>query len=229
MKKTLRTTYLTVWAVLLVLFNVVAFALPTVNKFTTAYWCGYLLISLCFVLQLLCALKAMKAESSEETFYNLASVRSSFVGLIVSFVVGGLSMALPLVPYWVGIVACAVVLAFNVIGIAGTTAAVEVVESVDAKTKATTSFLRTLTVEAQALISFADADAKKLCTDVYEVLRYSDPVSNEALAETETRIQMLFQSFAAAVRGKQFDEAESVAAQLVATIGERNAKCKLFK
>ena len=229
MKKTLRTTYLTVWAVLLVLFNVVAFALPTVNKFTTAYWCGYVLISLCFVLQLLCALKAMKAESSEETFYNLASVRSSFVGLIVSFVVGGLSMALPFVPYWVGIVACVVVLVFNVIGIAGATAAVEVVESVDAKTKATTSFLRTLTVEAQALIGFADADAKKLCTDVYEALRYSDPVSSEALAETEERMLTLFRSFAEAVKAKQTEESARIAAELTAAIAERNAKCKLFK
>lgn len=60
--------YIAAWAVLAVIFNVIAFATPAVagaSKFDSAFWSGYVLIMLALIGQLVCAYFAFKAKSKE--------------------------------------------------------------------------------------------------------------------------------------------------------------------
>ena len=225
MKKALKF-YIAVWAVLLVLFNVIAFVSvgwEGQEKYTPSFWIGYVFITVMFVGQLLCSLKAFNTDDSQKLFYNIPLIKVSYTGLIVSFVVGGLCMLISPLPYWIGVIVCAVMLVLNVLSVVKATVAVEEVTRVDQKIKVQTFFIKSLTVDADTLMASAKSEAVKAeCRKVYEAVRYSDPMSNEALSEIEESIQLRFAEFSASPTAEMAEE-------LLVLVAERNKKCKLLK
>ena len=138
-------------------------------------------------------------------------------------------MAIPNLPNWVGIIVCVLVLAFTAIAVIKAKAASDVVENIDKKVKAQTMFVKSLTVDAESLLArAATPEAKDACKKVYEAVRYSDPMSNDALAGVESQITLKFNEFSNAVTGGA-DNIGNIADELVILIGDRNKKCKLLK
>jgi hypothetical protein len=231
MKKGFKS-YAIAWAILLVLFNIICFTTPNeidgMTKFGGAFWAGYVFITLAFIGQLICAYFALKAENLTKLFYNLPLITISYTGLILTIIFGSLCMAIPDLPNWIGIIICAIVLAFTAIAVVKAKAVGDIVAATDEKIKDQTEFIRGLTAEAQSLIAYAKTDdAKAACKKVYEALRYSDPRSSNALADTESEISQEFSKFADAVKnGEDFNP---LAEKLVLLIGDRNTKCKVMK
>lgn len=223
--------YIAAWAVLAVIFNVIAFATPAVagaSKFDSAFWSGYVLIMLALIGQLVCAYFAFKAKSKEQIFLRLSLVTVSYSALILSFVVGAACMLIPNLPNWVGIILCALILGFTAVSVIKANAAVELVRETDTRVKEKTAFIRMMTVEADNLMARAqNGEAKAMCKKVYEALRYSDPMSCNALSGTEAEISEKFSAFAAAV--KNGENASELADELIALIGDRNRMCKVMK
>lgn len=226
--------YLSIWAVLFVVFNAVAFVLPSeaagFNKFGGAFWAGYIFISLAFIGQLAVAFVALKEENKEKLFYKLSLLRVSFTGLILTVVFGTLCMAIPNLPNWLGAVICVVILAFSAVAVIKAEAASEAVEAVDKKLKTKTFFIKSLTVDAEGLIARAKTDEiKGECKKVYEAVRYSDPVSDEALAATEGQITLKFAELESAVNENNLEAVKTAAREVVILVDDRNKKCKLLK
>lgn len=225
--------YCVIWAVLLALFNVIAFVAPAwqgEEKYTAAFWTGYALITVMLIGQLICAWFALKEENSQKLFYKLPLLRVSYAGLIVSFVVGGLVMLISPLPYWVGIIVCAIVLAVTVIAVAKAAIAADEVEKTDEKIKAQTFFIKSLTVDADSLMARAQSEeAKAACKKVYEAIRYSDPMSHEALSSAESAITVAFARLTAAVGTGDGEQINATAEEVIILVGDRNKKCKLLK
>ena len=224
--------YIAAWAVLAVIFNVIAFVVPAAadgaGKFDGAFWSGYVLIMLALIGQLVCAYFAFKAKSREQLFLKLPLVTISYSALILSFVVGAACMLIPNLPNWVGIVLCALILGFTAISVIKASAAAELVHETGARVKEKTAFIRLKTVEAENLMSRAQTDeTKAMCKKVYEALRYSDPMSSDALADIEAEISEKLSAYASAV--KSGENASELADELIALIGDRNRMCKVMK
>ncbi len=232
MKKGFKT-YTLAWLILLALFNVIAFVSPGwagIGKYTGSFWVGYALITACFLGNLLCAGKAFRAENARKLFYNMPLITLSYTALIVSFVIGGLCMLLSLLPYRLGAILCAAVLALYAIAVVKAQAAAEIVEGVDERVKTQTSFIRDMTAQAESLMRRAeDPEAKAACKKVYEALRYSDPVSAASLEGIEDRISSMFQQLSAAVLTGKNEDAERYAALLTEALDERAVLCKAGK
>lgn len=232
MKKKLKF-YVIAWAVLLALFNVIAFvspALPNQNKYNVSFWIGYILITLTFVGQLACSLIVFNTDVAKKTFYNIPIIHTSFIGLIVSFVIGGLCMLIPPLPYWVGIIICSIVLAVNIFSIFKTTAVTSEVVSIDEKVKTQTFFIKSLTIDADTLIASAKSEAVKAeCRKVYEAIRYSDPMSNDALSSVESQITVKFAELSEAVKDDNNTKVAEIANEVIILVSDRNKKCKLLK
>lgn len=232
MKKTFRN-YLIIWAVLLALFNVIAFVSvgwAGIEKYSPSFWIGYIFITLAFIGQLACAYYALKEDDIKKTFYNISLITTSYSGLIVSFIVGGLCMLISPLPYWIAVILCAVVLAFSVMAVIKASAAVEIVNDVDKKVKESTLFIKSLTVDAESLMSRAkNEEVKAACKKVYEAARYSDPMSNTALASVEEQISAQMEALTAAVSANDEEKILSLAGEIVALIEDRNRKCKALK
>lgn len=224
--------YAIIWAVLLALFNVIAFVSPGwiwFEKYDAAFWIGYAFISATFLGQLTCAWFALKEESASKLFYKISLVSTSYTGLTVTFVIGGLCMLISPLPYWIGILVCSIVLVANILAVIKAVAAIDEVQKIDNKVKVQTNFIKPLTIDAEALISKAKNESVKVeCKKVYEAIRYSDPMSNNALASIESEIAKVFIKFADAVVSDS-ELAISISTELLDLIDVRNKKCRLFK
>ncbi len=226
MKKTFKS-YIGVWAICLVIFNVIAFVVP--NEMKSNFWVGYIFITLAFVGQLFCANISFKSENAQKFFYNFPLISISFIGTLIMLIIGGLTMAISAVPVWVGIVFCLMALAFTAIAVINASVVSETVEHVDVKIKAQTVFVRILTADAEALLLKADTqDKKAIAKKVYEVIRYSDPVSSDALSSLEAQITVKFNEFEKAIC-ENCENAAAVGEELIILMQDRNTKCKIFK
>lgn len=225
MKKVMKF-YCVIWAILLALFNVISFVSvgwAETPKYTPSFWIGYIFITIAFIGQLICTYFALKDNDSKKTFYNISLISTSYTGLILSFIFGGLCMIISPLPYWVGIILCAIVLGLNAIAVVKASIAIDIVGEIDEKVKERTFFIKSLTVDAENLISRAKSEAVKAeCKKVYEAIRYSDPMSNNALSEIEESIMLRFAEFSNS-------PATETAEELLALLAERNKKCKLLK
>lgn len=232
MKKTFKS-YLLLWVILLVLFNVIAFVAPgwvEHEKYSGSFWVGYAFIMVSFIGQLLCSMAAFRAENLQKLFYNMPLITISYTGLVVSFVVGGLCMFLSALPYWIGVIVCMVVLAITAMSVAKASAAAELVAEVDEKVKAKTLCIKSLMVDAEALLAKAqDNETKAVCQKVYEAVRYSDPVSHEALSGVESEIALKMAALAQAVTGNDGAAAKALAEEVMTLVDDRNKRCKMMK
>ncbi len=232
MKKQFKN-YIILWATLLVLFNVIAFVSvgwKGVEKYTASFWIGYVFITVSFIGQLICSKIAFDADTAKKTFYRLSYITASYSGLIVSFVVGGLCMLNSLLPYWLGIIVCSIILAINVIDVLKVKVAVTEVERIDEKVQEQTFFIKSLTADADTLIKKAKTEEiKKLCNEVYEAVRFSNKMSNPALSSLETEISDKFVAFSNAVNSKNVEEAKVLADELSVLLEDRNNKCKVMR
>lgn len=231
MKKTFKS-YLIIWAILLILFNAIAFVSPgwiAYDKYSGSFWVGYAFIMVSFVGQLVCAMKAFRAENLQKLFYSVPLITISYTGLIVSFMVGGLCMFLSPLPYWIAAVAGVIVLVITAIAVIKADTAAELVAEVDEKIKAKTLFIKSLTVDAESLLAKAqDEETKAVCRKVYEAVRYSDPVSNEALGGVESEITLKMAALAQAVADNDV-AVKALATELLVLVEDRNKRCKLLK
>ena len=225
--------YLAMWAVLLALFNVIAFVSAGwegQEKYTASFWVGYVFIMLAFVGQLVCAYLALREDDVKKLFYNIPLVTISYTGLILSFICGGLCMLISSLPYWVGVILCAAVLAFTAIAVLKASMAAELVSETDEKLKVSTALMKTLTAEAKGLEAKAQTEEiKAACKKAYEALRYSDPMSSEELAEAEGQIAEKLNELKAAVGTADNERVNELTTVLLTLIKERNDKCKLLK
>lgn len=226
MKKTFKS-YIGIWAICLLTFNAIAFIIP--NEMKGNFWAGYIFITLAFLGQLFCASIAFKAENATRFFYNFPLISISFFGTVTMLIIAGLTMAIPAIPIWVGIIFCLLILAFSAIAVISAAAAGETVAKIDETIKAKTLFIKMLTADAAALMARAQTDeAKEITKKVYEIIRYSDPMSNDALGSIEAQITLRFKEFEAAI-GDQGEGAAALGEELILLVEDRNAKCKLLK
>ncbi|NCE97592.1 hypothetical protein [Emergencia sp. 1XD21-10] len=228
--------YALVWAIMFIVFQVICFVTPTevagMNKCGGAFWAGYVFINLAFVGQLVCAYIALKAENLQKLFYNLSLINVSYTGLVLMLICGGAAMIVPNIPNWVGIIICLLILAFTATSVIKAKAAVDIVDRLDDKLKTQTFFMQSLRADAETLMTQArSAESKTACKQVYEAVRYADPMSYEALEGLDGQITLKFAELKEAV-ASEADLAENVqqlAKEVVVLVQERGKKAKLVK
>ncbi len=226
-------SYVVAWAILLGLFNVIAFVSPgwiDVEKYTDSFWIGYAFITACFIGNLICTAIAFRAGSPRKFFYNIPLITLSYAALIVSFFVGGACMITSTLEYWIAELVCAIVFALFAVAVVKANAAAEIVEREDVKIKEQTSFLKNAAVTAQNLAGQAkDPDDAAACRKIYEALRYSDPVSSPEIAVPEAKIIVKMDELSSAVAANDSWKIGSLSDEILRLIEERNALCKASK
>lgn len=231
--KKLFKSYFAIWTVLLILFNIIAFVSvgwTGQEKYTSSFWIGYVSITIAFLGQLACTNYALKNDDSCKTFFSLSLYAVGRAGLIMTFVFGGLCMLISTMPYWAGTILCAATLAFNAIAIIKTSTAADIVTDTEERLNQNTTFIRSLTLDAEGLLkSSTDEGVKSAIKEVYEAVRYSDPVSSTALAPLENEINLKFSDLTEAVNKNEPDKIVCIANEITDLLAERSRNCKMFK
>lgn len=226
--------YAICWAVALATFNIITFTVANATlglaALNVSFWVGYAFITAVLIGHLICSILFFKQNNKDTVFLNVSVMRLTYAALAVSAIAGVMAMAIPFIPYWVGIVVDVLILAYYTIAITKASAAVEAVRTKGQKVEQKTSFIKTLSVDASALQSRAQSDdAKALTKKVYEAIRYSDPVSTQELNGVNSQIQCEFDLFTNAITDGNDEAAKSAAAEVCNLIEYRNQKCKALK
>ncbi|MBQ8546313.1 MAG: hypothetical protein IJ437_05180 [Clostridia bacterium] len=234
MKKTFGI-YTAGWVVVLALFNLITFITPNEingeSKFGAMFWVSYVLITLMFIGQLACAYFVFKADSAKKLFYNISLIPITVAAIAIMFIASVVCVAIIPVPDWLGIIICAIILAVNIIAVLKAAVAIDAVEAIDKKIKVKTMFIKMLTADAEALMinTASSEELAPLTKKVYEAVRYSDPMSDDALMAVEDKITAKFNEFSESVNEGNAETAEANAKVLLTYITERNTKCKILK
>lgn len=234
MKKNFKS-YALAWLVLLVLWCAVVFLvrpiLPGyVIQYDARFWIAFVFILAAFIGNLVCANLAFKADNLEKMFLNLPLITISWSALIVMLIVGSVLMLIPNFQAWITAVICLIIFAFNAIAVIKASWAAEIVSKVDEKLATKTLFIKNLTVEIESVLSNIKDDALKTeCKKVYEAVRYSDPISSEALFEIENKISAKVDELKSAIASENIDNAKEIAEEIVVLVGDRNRKCRSLK
>lgn len=104
------------------------------------------------------------------------------------------------------------------------------IEEVNKNVKDKTIFVRTLRVDVEMLAQKCpDSELKALCQKLAEEIRYSDPMSNEALFELEKDIALAVSECENAISMGNFDAATALCNKATELLAERNKKCLVLK
>ena len=213
--------------------NVLVFLVPFPHGI--AFWTAYVFLMIALVVGFV-----ITYVSAEKTFTQKNGIRYYPLmrfGMMYLAVQGIVSLiffltdsyiTLPLI--WIPPVVCLVIFAVFAVLLISTYSGLKVVESVDEQSKKETSFIYTLTAEADLLRKqVSDAGLQKELNTLYEAIRYSDPVSSSAVADVDSRIRGEMDFLKAAVTLNDTGKIREGVQKVSLLIAERNQKCKLSK
>lgn len=222
MKKNTGMAY-AVLATTFLLFNVIAFTVPIAK--TETFWIAYAFTAVAFAVQIGIWISACKeTDALKSKFLGISLISVGITYLIVQIIAFAIFIALPLTSSWIAIVVCALILGISTICLIGTGTSREEINRVEDKVEKKVFYIKSLQVDIEMLASTElDIDTKASLTKLAERIRFSDPMSNDALADLETEI---------ADKVKELKTAENKSAIIIvldSLITERNEKAKLYK
>lgn len=222
MKKNSSKGYL-ILGILFVLVSVIAFAIPSAK--TTAFWLSYGFTVLAFAAQIAIWKAAFgRNESLKSKFLGFPIVHIGIVYLVVQVIAFAVFLFIPTLPIWSAVVACTVVAGVSSVCMIASDVGRSEIERVSAKVQEKAFYIKQLQADVELLAGAeTDAATKSTLTQLAEKIRYSDPVSNEHIADIEDRIT------AKVAELKKAADKTNCIVELNSLFDERNRKCKLLK
>ena len=143
---------------------------------------------------------------------------------MVQIIAFAVFMALPLTASWIAIVVCVLILGISVICLIGTETGRDEINRVEEKVEKKVFYIKSLQVDVEMLASAEqDADTKMSLTKLVEKIRFSDPMSDEALVDLEAKITAKVEEL------KTAEDIAEIITVLDSLLTERNKKCRILK
>jgi MFS family permease len=223
-KDTIRA--LAVAAIVFIIYNLFAFVIPF--EHTAAFWISYGFTLAAFAV--VCAsiyIAFIKNPDAKSRFYGFPIARIGVlygsVQLIASLIVMALAQW---IPWWIPTLVYAIGMGVSVIGLVSVDAVVDEIKTQDVKLKDNTTMMRTLQSKISQIASQNDDAAIKTLADEF---RYSDPVSNDAIADAEADLAAAVDQLQAAFVDGDNEAVAQLCRKATALLAERNRLCKLNK
>ena len=222
-------TYIALWGIAIVAFNVISFVVPD-RDYSASFWIGYALITLVFIGNLICSYKVFRSIDATRLFYRVSVLSIGWCALAVTFVLGGISMLLSGIPYWVSVICAVIVLAVYLSAVIKAVTVGDLVGTVDMSVQQRTSVMRELLLRATEAKSLAhDERVRKDCDAVCDAIRYSDPVSSLELLDDENVILNKMSDLTMAVKSSEEEKVEKLSQEIIQLIVARNMRSKSLK
>lgn len=216
--------------VLLVLYILVAFLIPFVH--TAVFWVSFVFTLIAFgVVGASFYIAFIKNPDAKSRFYGFPIAKIGAIYGLVQLMAGILFMALAAsVPAWVAVLVYAIALGAAVIGLISAEAVAEEIHNQDAKLKKDVTLMRSLQSKLNQMAAQCDnPDAAAEVKRFAEEMRYSDPVSSEALVDIEADLAAAVDELQAAIVEGESNAAKQLCRKASGILAERNRLCKLNK
>lgn len=219
-----------VLGVVLVVYNVLAFALPFPK--TAVFAVSYLFTMIAILAQIYVIRTAFyRGEGVKSKFYGFPIAKLGVIYLAVQLIAGLVFMALGLiVPVWLPLALYVVLLGVAAVGFVASDAVRDEVVRQEIKLEKDVSRMREFQAKGRALVTLNQvSEAARPLEKLAEDLRFSDPVSSEALTEIEDQLAECLAQLQEAVSAQKTEQILSVCQEAERILAERNQLCKLSK
>lgn len=222
MKKNSSKSYF-ILSILFILVGVIAFAVPTAK--TAAFWISYAFTVIAFAAQIIIWKAALgRSESLKSKFLGLPVLHIGIVYLVVQVVALIVFLSIPTLPIWSAVVACAVIAGVSAVCMIASDVGRSEIERVSAKVQEKTFYIKQLQADVELLAGAeTDTATKSALAQLAEKIRYSDPMSDEQVADIEDRITAKIAEL------KSSTDKTEIINELNSLLDERNRKCKLLR
>lgn len=215
-------------AILLVLYLLVAFLIPFAK--TPVFWLsfGYTLAAFA-VAGAAFWIAFFRHPDAKSRFYGFPIAKIGAVYWLAQLIVGLVAMALgSWIPVWLAVLVYTAALGAAAIGLIAADAVADEIHTQDAKLRQNVTVMRTLQSQVSQL-DCTDPEAAAAVKKFAEELRYSDPVSSPALAETERDLSAAVANLQSAVLDNDTPAIKQLCRTASLLLTERNRLCKLNK
>ena len=212
--------------ILLILYILIVFLIPFVK--TTVFWVSFVFTLIAFgVVAVSLYIAFVKKPDAKSKFYGFPIAKIGVMYGAAQLLVGLLFMALgKWAPVWLAVLVYAIALGAAVIGLISADAVREEIQRQDNKLKKDVSFMRDLQSKVnQMATQCAAPELRQFAEDI----RYSDPVSSDALTDIEQELAAAVEELQAAVVDGDSESVAQLCRKASATLAERNRLCKLNK
>lgn len=212
--------------ILLILYILIVFLIPFVK--TAIFWVSFVFTLIAFgVVAVSLYIAFVKNPDVKSKFYGFPIAKIGVIYGVVQLIAGLIFMALGVwIPVWVAVLVYAIVLGAAAIGLISADAVREEIQRQDVKLKKDVSFMRNLQSKVCQMATQCDApELKKFAEDI----RYSDPVSSDALGDIEQELAAAVEELQAAVVDGDSESVAQLCRKASAVLSERNRLCKLGK
>lgn len=221
-----QTRMLVLWCVALGVFHVVILFLPLTRNLL--FWLAYAFDVVAIIGQLpIMSLAFKNGQDAKSRFYGFPIARVGLIYLVVQFIAGTVVMLLcEWVPLWLAMILFVCILAFAIVGVIGTDTMRDKVEKIDSETISHTQMMRELSSKVKQLSEhYTYSQLAKLA----EEIRYSDPVSSDALRAVEERLSHSIDALTKALAEGNADLINRLIQNTFSILNERNQLCKQMK
>ena len=221
MKKNSTKGYV-ILGVLFALVSILAFAVPFIK--TATFWIAYVFTAVAFAAQIIIWNKALGKDELKSKFLGFPVVHIGIAYAIIQTVALAVFLFVPTLPAWSTIVACSIIAGVSAVGMISVGVVRNEIERVEANVQKKVFYIQELQADVELLAAAeTDADTKAALTRLAEKIRFSDPMSNERLADLENKISTKVLELKTAVNKVE------ITTELTSLLDERNKKCKILK
>lgn len=217
-----------IYVILLGVFNLLVF---TISKSRNdVFWLSYGFMTLTFVVQIVSMFLSFKSADVETAFFGIPLASFSVFYLGAELVIGALFMIFQMASLTLALVIQVLVLAvFLIIAIISLLSR-DTVQQISDNVKEHVSNLKSVLVDIEMLMDgCTDPELKASLRKLSETVKYSDPISNEAVADVEQRIMRKISELRINIDDNQIADAKQSCADLERLYVERNKKLAISK
>ena len=209
--------------ILFALVSIIAFAVPTAK--TATFWIAYVFTAAAFAAQIGIWKTALGKEGTlKSKFLGFPVVHIGIVYAIIQTVAFAVFLFVPTLPVWSAIVVCSVIAGISAVCMISADAGRDEIERVEAKVQKKVFYIRELQADIELLAdNETNADVKTALTQLAEKIRFSDPMSNEQLADLEDKISTEIEEL------KTTSSQLEIITELNSLLDERNKTIKILK
>ena len=229
MRKDMKYGIITL-SVLLAVYLLLVLVIPF-PKVAERFIClGYTLIAFA-VAAYACYTAFIKKPDAKSRFYGFPLAKLG-IGYLVFQVIAGIPFMIwgAYVPWWVSVAVFSVALATVILGLISVEAVVEEIHVQDRQLKKDVKLMRGLQSKVNQMATQCDnPDAAAAVKQFAEEMRYSDPVSSDALTEIEADLTAAVDELQAAIVDGDSNATKQLCRKASDVLAERNRLCKLNK
>lgn len=221
-----------VYAIVLFVY-VLAFLIIPFSK-TAASWISFVFTIIAIAGSLFVCGYAFNAKQTlVSKIYGYPIFRVGAVYAIAQLAIGVVICAISAViavPYWVALLVSVILLGAAAIGVIITDNTRDLVEEVDENVKVDTKNITRFQIDIADIVDICEntevkADIEKL----YELFRFSDPITNDDTKESEESIKTMLAELKTLVVDGSTDDIKALIKKITNALNERNRICKASK